>query len=164
MFLILALSLGMVLRATASPAPRITIRLAGDEWFLDSLTKTGMITEFQQKTGIHVEVLHKNDHAILSDLDHGPSSDEDTLDVIVVRHRLLGALVQKRQVREIDSFLADPATHDAGFAPQEQLFTKWWRELQFLCRPHLWFSLHRPDDLPVLSQRSAERPCQPTRL
>ena len=128
-FLLLALSLGMVLRASALPAPPITIRLAGDAWFLDSLTKTGMIAEFQQKTGIHVEVLHKNDHAVLSDLDHGPSSDEDTLDVIVVRHRLLGALVQKRQVREIDSFLADPATHDAGFVPREQLFTNWWLEL-----------------------------------
>ena len=125
----LALLFGLVLRVSASPAPPVTIRLAGDEWFLDSLTKTGMIAEFQQKTGIHVEVLHRNDHAILGDLDRGPSSDEDALDVIVVRHRLLGALVRKGQIREIDSFLADPATHDASFVPQEQLFRNWWREL-----------------------------------
>lgn len=128
--LLLVLSLGLVPRARAfSPESPITIRLAGDEWFLDSLTKTGMIAEFQQKTGIHVEVLHKNDRAILSDLDRPPTSHEDTLDVIVVRHRLLGALAQKNQVREIDSLLADPALHDADFVPQEQLFTNWWREL-----------------------------------
>jgi multiple sugar transport system substrate-binding protein len=127
--LLLALLSGLALLASASPAPPVTIRLAGDEWFLDSLTKTGMIAEFQQKTGIHVEVLHMNDRAILSDLDRGPSSDEGTLDVIVVRHRLLGALVRKGQVREIDSLLADPATHDAQFVPQKQLFTNWWREL-----------------------------------
>lgn len=88
-----------------------------------------MITEFQHNTGIRVEVLHKNDHAILSDLDRGPSPDADTLDVIVVRHRLLGALVEKGQVREIDSLLADSTLHDAGFVPQEQLFASWWLEL-----------------------------------
>lgn len=126
--LLLLLSFGMVLRVTASPVPPITIRLAGDEWFLDSLTKTGTISEFQQKTGIHVEVLHKNDRAILSELDRGPSSGAGTLDVIVVRHRLLGSLIQKGQVRQIDSLLADPAMHDAGLAP-EQPFKNWWREL-----------------------------------
>lgn len=126
--LLLLLSLGLVLRArAAAPEPAITIRLAGDEWFLDSLTKTGVTAEFQQKTGIHVEVLHKNDRTILSDLDRGSSSD--ALDVIVVRHRLLGALVQKDQVREIDSLLADPTLHDAGFVPGKQLFASWWLEL-----------------------------------
>ena len=102
--------------------------MAGDEWFLDSLTKTGRIAEFEQKNDIHVEVVHKNDRAIMSDLDRG-SSRGDTLDVIVVRHRLLGALVQKGQVRAIDSFLADSSQHDASFTPQEQLFDNWWREL-----------------------------------
>ncbi len=104
------------------------IRLAGDEWFLDSLTKTGLIGDFEQKNGIRVEIVHKNDRAIMSDLDRGPNRGE-TLDVIVVRHRLLGALVQKGQVQPIDSFLSDSSLHDASFMPQEQLFTHWWREL-----------------------------------
>jgi len=102
--------------------------MAGDEWFLDSLTKTGLIADFEQKNGIGVEVDHKNDRAIMSDLDRGPSRG-DTLDVIVVRHRLLGAMVQKGQVQPIDSFLADSSLHDASFTPQEELFTNWWREL-----------------------------------
>jgi len=107
----------------------VTIRLAGDEWFLDSLTKTQMIGGFEKQTGIHVEILHKNDRAIMSDLDRGAQSRDGLLDVIVVRHRLLGALVQKGQVLPIDSFLADPSLHDPSFVPQQQLFPNWWREL-----------------------------------
>ena len=32
-----------------------------------------------------------------------------------MRHRLLGALVQKGQVQPIDSFLSDSTVHDADF-------------------------------------------------
>jgi multiple sugar transport system substrate-binding protein len=126
---ILLLSVAVLLLAAGSPNRPLTLRLAGDEWFLNSLTKTGMISAFEQKTGIRVEVLYKNDRVIMSDLDHGSSSDDGSLDVIVVRHRLLGSLVQKRQLRPIDSFLSDPAIHDAIFVPQKQLFANWWREL-----------------------------------
>ena len=106
-------------------APRkqpLTLRLAGDEWFLDSLTKTGLLATFEQKNGIHVEVVHENDRKIMSDLDRGANSG-DGLDVIVVRHRLLGALVKKGQVRPINYFLADPKVHDASFTPSQRLFT-----------------------------------------
>jgi multiple sugar transport system substrate-binding protein len=112
-------------RAQTSP---LTIRLAGDEWFLDSLTKTGLIADFEHKSGVRVEVLHKNDHTIMSDLDRG-STRGDTLDVIVVRHRLLGELIRKKQVQPIDAFLADATLHDLAFIPTQQLFPDWWREL-----------------------------------
>ena len=108
---------------------QLTIHLAGDEWFLDSLTKTEMIPAFEKQSGIHVEVLHKNDQTIMSALDRGASPGEDELDVLVMRHRHLGALVQKGQVRSIDSLLADSTIHDAGVLPQQQLFPDWWREL-----------------------------------
>jgi multiple sugar transport system substrate-binding protein len=111
----------------AQTAP-LTIRLAGDEWFLDSLTKTGLISDFEHKTGVRVEVLHKNDRTIMSDLDRGSSRD-DTLDVIAVRHRLLGELIRKSQVQPIDPFLADPTVHDRNFIPAQQLFPNWWHEL-----------------------------------
>ena len=117
------------LQFSCARSGQLTIRVAGDEWFLDSLTKTGMIADFEKQSGIHVEVLHKNDRAIMSELDRGPASPDDELDVVVMRHRLLGALIQKGQVRPIDSFLADPTLHDASFAPQQQLFPNWWREL-----------------------------------
>ncbi|MGA8154563.1 MAG: extracellular solute-binding protein [Terriglobales bacterium] len=107
----------------------VTIRMAGDEWFLDSLTKTAMIGAFEKQTGIHVEVVHKNDRAIMSELDRGVQPGAAGLDVLMMRHRLLGALVQKGQVLPIDSFLADPTLHDAGFNPQQQLFSNWWQEL-----------------------------------
>jgi multiple sugar transport system substrate-binding protein len=129
LLVIVVLPVAILLLATGEPDQSRTLCLAGDEWFLNSLTKTGMISVFEQKTGIHVEVLHENDRAIISDLDHGASSDEGSLDVIVVRHRLLGSLVQKGQVRPIDSFLSDPAIHDASFVPKKQLFANWWSEL-----------------------------------
>lgn len=110
-----------------SQAPPLTIRLAGDEWFLDSLTKTGLISDFEHKSGVHVEVLEKNDRTIMSDLDG--ADRRETLDVIVVRHRLLGELVRKRQVQPIDPFLADSTVHDPAFSPKQQLFPNWWREL-----------------------------------
>jgi len=128
MALLFALFVLVVLQLSCVRKHPSTIRLAGDEWFLDSLTKTGLIADFEQKNGVRIEVVHKNDLTIMSELDRGPSRG-DTLDVIVVRHRLLGALVQKGQVQPIDSFLTDSSLHDAGFMPQEQLFTNWWREL-----------------------------------
>src|ERR1700679_2379684 len=54
--------------------PPVTLRLAGDEWFLDSLTKTGMIAAYEQKTGARVVVVHKNDRTIMNDLDHGATA------------------------------------------------------------------------------------------
>jgi multiple sugar transport system substrate-binding protein len=107
----------------------VTIRLAGDEWFLDALTKTQLIAGFEKQTGLQVEVLHKNDRVIMSELDRGPQAGDPGLDVVVMRHRLLGALVQKNQILPIDSFLADPKLHDPSFLPQQQLFPNWWREL-----------------------------------
>ena len=126
--LLLALFVLVVLQPVGAQTPPVNIRMAGDEWFLDSLTKTGLIADFEQKSGIRVEVVHKNDRTIMSDLDRG-SNRGDTLDVIVVRHRLLGALVQKGQVQPIDAFLADSSLHDASFTPAQQLFPNWWREL-----------------------------------
>ena len=119
----------LCLQPGCTDARPLTVRMAGDEWFLDSLTNTQLIVDFEKQSGIHVEVLHKNDRTIMSDLDHGSSSASEGLDVVVVRHRLLGALVQKGLVQPIDSFLSDPALHDASFVPQQQLFQNWWHEL-----------------------------------
>ena len=125
----LILSIAVLLCPRSLPAKSSTIRLAGDEWFLSALSKTGTIADFEQKTGIHVEVIFENDRKIMGHLDQGSSKEKDTLDLIVVRHRLLGSLVQKAQVRAIDDFLADPGLHDRSFVPQDQLFANWWREL-----------------------------------
>ncbi len=114
----------------SSPQPS-TLRLAGDEWFLKSLTKTGMIAAYEQKSGIHVEVLNRNDRKIMADLDHGPTAGNAGYDIVVMRHRLLGALIQKHQIQPIDSLLTGPGVHDPGFQPQQQLFPNWWRELSW---------------------------------
>lgn len=109
----------------------LTIRLAGDEWFLKSLTKTGMIAAYEQKTGTRVEVLDRNDRTIMNDLNRGATAENAGYDVVVMRHRLLGALIQKHQVQPIDVLLADPGVHNGSFQPQQQLFPNWWRELSW---------------------------------
>jgi multiple sugar transport system substrate-binding protein len=109
--------------------PPLTVRLAGDEWFLKSLVKTGKIAAYEQKTGVHVEVLNRNDRTIMKDLDQNAAYSG--YDVVVMRHRLMGTLIQKHQVQSIDRLLADPAVHDASFQPQQQLFPNWWRELSW---------------------------------
>jgi multiple sugar transport system substrate-binding protein len=107
----------------------VPIHLAGDAWFLNSLIKTGMIGSFERSTGIQVEVLDRDDRTIMSDLDRGSQPGRPGYDVVVMRHRLLGALIEKNQVQPIDSMLADPGLQDASFRPQQQLFPNWWREL-----------------------------------
>jgi multiple sugar transport system substrate-binding protein len=111
--------------------PPVTLRLAGDAWFLKSLEKTGLIAAYEQKTGVRVQVLDKNDRTIMSDLDRGTPAADSGYDLVVMRHRLMGALIQKKQVRPIDDLLADPSVHDAGFQPAQQLFPTWWRELSW---------------------------------
>jgi multiple sugar transport system substrate-binding protein len=108
----------------------LTIRLAGDEWFLKSLTKTGMIASYEQKTGVRVELLDRNDRRIMNDLNLG-TAGPNGYDIVVMRHRLLGALIQKRQVSPVDSLLTDTTVHDPSFLPPQQLFPNWWRELSW---------------------------------
>jgi multiple sugar transport system substrate-binding protein len=109
----------------------LTIRLAGDAWFMKSLTKTGMIAAYEQKTGTRVEVLDRNDRTIMNDLNRGATAENAGYDVVVMRHRLLGALIQKHQVQPIDLLLADPGVHNGSFQPQQTLFPNWWRELSW---------------------------------
>jgi multiple sugar transport system substrate-binding protein len=129
--LVALLILVLLQAGCGSSSQPLTIRLAGDEWFLKSLTKTGMIAAYQQKTGVRVEVLDRNDRRIMDDLNRPATAGAAAYDIVVMRHRLLGALIQKHQVQPIDSLLADPAVHDAAFLPQQQLFANWWRELSW---------------------------------
>ncbi|HTZ60529.1 MAG TPA: extracellular solute-binding protein [Acidobacteriaceae bacterium] len=113
-----------------SPQP-LTIRVAGDDWFLKSLVETGMISSYEQKTGEHIEILNRNDRTIMKDLDGDAAAEHAPYDLVVMRHRLLGALVQKHEIQPIDSLLTDPALHDPSFDPRQQLFPNWWRELSW---------------------------------
>jgi multiple sugar transport system substrate-binding protein len=124
-----ALLVAVLLVTGCKKSQPVPIRVAGDAWFLDSLTKTGTIGSFERSTGIQVEVLDRDDRTIMSDLDRGSQPGKPAYDVLVMRHRLLGALINKNQVQPIDSMLADPGLQNASFQPQQQLFPNWWREL-----------------------------------
>ncbi len=105
------------------------IHVAGDEWFLANLEKSGVVKAFEQKTGIHVELTYQSDREIMKHLDQGLKAGDSGYDIVVMRHQLLGALVQKNQVQPIDSLMKDPDVHDSGFNPEQQLFPNWWKEL-----------------------------------
>jgi multiple sugar transport system substrate-binding protein len=132
--LALVLVLGIVVLIVAGcskSSEPVTIRLAGDEWFLKSLTKTGLIAGYEEKAGVRVEVLDRNDRRIMNDLNGGAAAGSAAYDIVVMRHRFLGALIQKNQVQPIDSLLMDPTVHSASFQPQQELFPNWWRELSW---------------------------------
>ena len=58
---LLILSIAVVPPPANVRAKPPSLHLAGDEWFLSALTKTRTIADFEQKTGIPVEVVFKND-------------------------------------------------------------------------------------------------------
>jgi len=115
-------------RSSSAQEKALTLRLAGDEWFLNSLTRSQALATFEKQSGIPVEVVEESDHKIMAELDRTGKPDDDLLDVIVIRHRLLGKLVQKGQVVPIDAFLRDRKLTQTDFTPQ-RLFPNWWREL-----------------------------------
>ena len=105
----------------------VTIRFAGEAWFLDPFVKTNRIPEFETKTGIHVDLIRKSHEALLSEL--GDNSNHSPYDLILMRHRFLGKLVAAGLLQPIDSLLADPTLHDSHFDPDHVLFDNLWREL-----------------------------------
>lgn len=105
----------------------MTIRFAGEAWFLDPFVKTNRIPEFERKTGIHVELIRKNHEALLSELPE--SSNRTPYDLILMRHRFLGKLVEAGLVQPIDPFLAGSTMQDSSFDPHRLLFGNLWREL-----------------------------------
>jgi len=84
---LVALLIPVLLQIGCAKSKPVTLKLAGDEWFLNSLTKSGMIEVYEQKSGVRIEVLHKNDRTIMSDLDHGATAGNSGYDIVVMRHR-----------------------------------------------------------------------------
>lgn len=129
LFLAVAALLPLLLLGSCKKREPVTIHIAGDEWFLSPLEKTGVVSAFEQKTGIRVELLHESDQAIMKHLDQGLKAGEPGYDVVVMRHQLLGTLIQKNEIQPIDSLMKDSEVHNPDFKPEEQLFPKWWKEL-----------------------------------
>ena len=113
--LFLLLLVGLLQSGCARTQP-LTIRLAGDEWFLDSLTKTGLISEFEHKSGIRRRGSAQEDRAIMSDLDRGPSRG-DTLDVIVVGTACWASWFERNRYSRSIRFSPIPPWHDPAFIP-----------------------------------------------
>ena len=88
--------------ARRGPQP-VTIRMIGEAYApLDALAK--MKGEFEQKTGIRVEIIEKDHQAVVAELDQELSSRKVTYDLILMPHRLLGKLVEKGQLLPLEPF------------------------------------------------------------
>lgn len=130
--ILLAVSVCLVAAALATVAVKrshqsVEIRMIGEAYApLDALAK--MKDQFEQKTGIHVDIIEKDHQAVVAELDQELSSRKVTYDLILMPHRLLGKLVEKHQVQPLESFLNDPSLHDPSFKPADQLFSAWWKE------------------------------------
>lgn len=110
------------------PTNKLTIRMIGEAYApLQALNK--IKGEFETKTGINVEIIEKDHQAVVAELDQELSSRKVTYDLILLPHRLLGRLVEKRQVQPLTAFLKDSELHDPTFQPDQQLFDRWWKEI-----------------------------------
>jgi multiple sugar transport system substrate-binding protein len=106
-----------------------TVRIAGDKWFLATLDKAGVVSAFEQKTGKHVELVYKSDPSIMQSLDQGQKTGDSSYDLVVMRHQILGALIQKNEIQPIDLLMKETGVHNPDFNPEQQLFQNWWKEL-----------------------------------
>ncbi len=126
-FVPMAFLAGAIARPFACGAePGGKIRFAGEKWFLNSLVKTNRIPEFERQTGIAVEIIYRDHQDVLEDLSRATSSG-GAYDLVLMRHRFLGSLVDRQLVQPIDSYVTDRALR--AFDPAQQLFEPWWREI-----------------------------------
>jgi multiple sugar transport system substrate-binding protein len=103
------------------------IRLIGEAYApLDALRN--LKSKFEEETGITVEIVEKSHVAVVAELDQELTANQVSYDLILVPHRLLGKLVEKGHVREIDTFLATRGDNST-FDPGTELFEYWWREI-----------------------------------
>jgi multiple sugar transport system substrate-binding protein len=128
-FLIVVTLLPILLLSGCRKTEPQTIRVVGDEWFLSTLEKAGVVSAFEKRTGAHVKLIYENDREIMKHLDQNLKAGDPSYDVVVMRHQLMGSLIQKNQIQPIDSLMNDHNVPDPGFNPQQQLFPNWWKEL-----------------------------------
>ncbi|UTW59515.1 sugar ABC transporter substrate-binding protein [Kordiimonas sp. SCSIO 12603] len=101
------------------------IRIIG-EAYAPLTALAGMKSQFEQETGIEVEIVEKDHMAVVTELSQELSSRNVTYDLILMPHRLLGRLVENQQVQPLTPFLKKDA--QASFKPEQDLFENWWKE------------------------------------
>jgi multiple sugar transport system substrate-binding protein len=113
-----------------SRSEQVTIRMIGEAYAPLSALKE-LKRDFQQQTGIKVEIVEKDHQAVVSELDQELATRQVTYDLILMPHRLIGKLASNGRIQHIEPFVADPALHNATFKPGEQLFPTWWKEISW---------------------------------
>ncbi len=118
------------LERAAEPYRGVTLRTIGES--LPPLEAMAKLTaEFEQKTGIKIAIeMYEHSEAVnkvMLDL----NSRRGRYDFILQPHRELGRFVKNGHVRELKSFMDNPALRDPTFKPEEQLYQRLWKEISW---------------------------------
>lgn len=118
------------LEEAAKPYAGTTIRTIGEALPpLEALNK--MKHEFEEKTGITVEVeMYEHSEAVnkvMLDL----NSKRGRYDFIIQPHRELGRFVENDHLVALDKFMNDPNLRDPEFKPEDVLYDRLWKEISW---------------------------------
>lgn len=101
-----------------------TIRLIGEDYPpLQAIEK--MKSEFENATGIKVEVERYEAESVLQKIAFDLNSKTGRYDLIIQVYFDMGRLVSQKQVRPLDEFISSPNLHDPNFFPEKDLFPVW---------------------------------------
>lgn len=118
------------LEEAAKPYEGVTIRTIGEALPpLEALNN--MKHEFEEKTGITVEVeMYEHSEAVnkvMLDL----NSKRGRYDFIIQPHRELGRFVENNHLVALEKFMDDPKLRDPDFKPEDVLYDRLWKEISW---------------------------------
>lgn len=115
---------GWSLAAAAKPYKGVTIRLIGEDYPpLQAIDK--IKTDFEDATGIKVEVERYEGEAVLQKIAFDLNSKAGRYDLIIQVYFDMGRLVNRKEVRPLSDFVSNPRLHDPSFKPEDDLFPVW---------------------------------------
>ncbi|HWU90222.1 MAG TPA: sugar ABC transporter substrate-binding protein [Kofleriaceae bacterium] len=118
------------LEGAAAPYRGVTLRAIGESLPpLEAMAK--LATQFEQQTGIKVEVEMYEHSEAVSKVMLDLNSHRGRYDFILQPHRELGRFVKNGHLKEVKSFMDNPALRDPSFKPEEQLFQRQWKEISW---------------------------------
>jgi multiple sugar transport system substrate-binding protein len=112
------------LAKAAAPYKGRTLHLIGEDYpplqAIDKLKK-----EFEDETGIKVEVERYEAEAVLQKIAFDLNSKEGRYDLIIQVYFDMGRLVTQQQVTPVSTFYENPNLHNPDFDPMTDLFPVW---------------------------------------
>ncbi len=112
------------LQQAAKPYQGKTIRLIGEDYPpLQAIDK--MKFDFENATGINVEIERYEAEAVLQKIGFDLTSKTGRYDLIVQVYFDMGRLVTQKQIRPLSEFISNSNLHNPEFDPDKDLFPVW---------------------------------------